>query len=212
VPRCLAALTGLLFCCGTALRAQTVTLGLKAGATSAHFVSNDWNYYGNRKAPTMGVQATLRLGPVVAIRLEALYVEKGSIGAINMRLRYIEVPALLRLSYPRPVFGAEVAGLIGVASARETGCHLVVWDVSGIPEDPTPAMPREYDCWSWRQTGLDFGLVGGLEIERRLPVGRLSLEVRYTRGTRDLASRVQCCRLENRTWAILAGYAVALMP
>ncbi len=196
---------------GESLRAQTVAIGLKAGVTAAHFTSNDLNYYGTRRAVTAAGDVTLQIGPVFGLRLEAMLVERGSVGGIDMRLRYLEFPILARLAAPATFLGVRPAVLLGVASAREIGCHLVVWEVGGIPEDPTPASPRELDCIEWRQTGLDFSAVAGVELQRTLPHGQLSIELRYSRGLRDLASAYACCRLQSRTWALLVGYGLALL-
>jgi len=151
----------------------------------------------SRQGAITGAYLHFPLGDALAIRPELLFSLKGGStvsaiaggDSIDIELAYIELPVLLRASFPtgsvRPVLFA------GPALAIEIGCDFSFADSvrSTCGQATLPAVR------SW-----DFGLVGGGGVEKRLRRATIALEARYTVGTRSILEGV---KLTNRAFGLV---------
>ena len=151
----------------------------------------------SRQGAVTGAYLHFPLGDALAIRPELLFSLKGGSTAsditggesIDIELAYIELPVLLRASFPtgsvRPVLFA------GPALAIQIGCDFSFADAvrSTCGQATLP-----------RVRGWDFGLVGGGGVEKRLRRATLALEARYTVGTRSILEGV---KLTNRAFGLV---------
>jgi Outer membrane protein beta-barrel domain len=163
------------------------------------------NLLTSRQGAITGVYLQFPLHDVFAIRPELLFSLKGGSTVatiagqgdanIDIELAYIELPVLLRASFPtgsvRPVLFA------GPALAIQIGCDFSFdfgtrSDRSTCGQDTATAVR---DVRSW-----DFGLVGGAGIEKRLRRATIALEARYTVGTRSI---LEALELKNRAFGLL---------
>jgi hypothetical protein len=162
-------------------------------------VGEGGNLLTSRQGAITGAYLHFPLSDALAIRPELLFSLKGgstvaNVGgqsqAVDIELAYIELPLLLRASFPtgsvRPVLFA------GPALAIQIGCDFSFADSvrSTCGQDSLPPLVR-----SW-----DFGLVGGGGIEKRLRRATIALEARYTVGTRSVLEDLE---LKNRAFGLL---------
>ena len=184
-----------------ALRAQPVSIGVKAGVTAARMpgvtdaveVAVDEE---SRWGGTGGVFVTLPLNDLVAFQPEALYVVKGATlvsRAVSYTLsfdaRYLEMPLFFRFgrSSRRPYFLAgPYLGFRLAAEAREV--------VDGVTET------RDFsDQINRVDAGVSFG--AGATF------GRFLVEGRWTEGLRDVESEDSFdTAVRHRVLAVLAGF------
>ena len=207
-------LLGILVPC--AAPAQTLLLDGHAGISRANIssYSGGVNYAANAQdagGVSAGLGLQLKLNRLLALRLEADYAQKGTQG---LRSGYFELPMLARLAAPWSPGGVTVAGVAGVAPSWLLHCTYQepgggIQPQAGAPGTttaPTTADP----CRSIFTDLNDFGWVGGLALSRSAGRGILEAELRYTRGTSDIASAYQCCVVQNRAIQVLIGYALRL--
>lgn len=163
-------------------------------------VGEGGNLLTSRQGAITGAYLHFPLSDALAIRPELLFSLKGGStvaniagqgeASIDIELAYIELPVLLRASFPtgsvRPVLFA------GPALAIQIGCDFSFADLvrSTCGQDSLPPLVR-----SW-----DFGLVGGAGIEKRLRRATIALEARYTVGTRSI---LEALELKNRAFGLL---------
>ncbi len=163
------------------------------------------NLLTSRQGAITGAYLHFPLSDALAIRPELLFSLKGGStvaniagqgeASIDIELAYIELPVLLRASFPtgsvRPVLFA------GPALAIQIGCDFS-FDFGSRSDRST--------CGQDTLTGVtavrswDFGLVGGVGIEKRLRRASIALEARYTVGTRSVLEDLE---LKNRAFGLL---------
>jgi hypothetical protein len=160
-----------------------------------------------RHGVALGAGLRLQLPWGLGIQAEAQYVEKGE---PYLHLGYWEFPLLLRVEIPVRVAGFSPALAGGIAPARLARCTLWSFPL-GPAADGALAGPEKAPCWLDITDSDDFGLVAAVELARLLRRGRLGLEVRYTRGTSDIASGYACCVLRNRSLAVALTYAISVL-
>lgn len=158
----------------------------------------------SRQGAITGVFLQFPFGEVLAVRPALLFSLKGGqTGAtvagsgevdIDIELAYLELPLLLRASFPtgklRPVIFA------GPAVALQIGCDF---RFTG-PADSVRATCGQDNLNTVRQ--WDFGLVGGGGAEIRLRRATMALEARYTVGTRSVLENLS---LKNRSFSVTLG-------
>jgi hypothetical protein len=168
-------------------------------------VGEGGNLLTSRQGAITGAYLHFPLSDALAIRPELLFSLKGGStvaniagqgqASIDIELAYIELPVLLRASFPtggvRPVLFA------GPALAIQIGCDFSFdfgsrSDRSTCGQDTLTAVTT---VRSW-----DFGLVGGGGIEKRLRRATVALEARYTVGTRSILEDLE---LKNRAFGLL---------
>jgi hypothetical protein len=105
--------------------------------------------------------------------------------------------------------GFTAALAAGIAPARLVRCTL--WTTPGQLQ-PAAASPYTYQapCSEHITRSSDLGVVAALEVQRLLKPGRVSAELRYTRGTTNIVSGYSCCVVKNRSIALIVGYGLAI--
>jgi len=182
-------------------RAQQV--GVKAGVNFASLTpeENEDPDDSRRVGPIAGAWLRTRASGRISYQFEGLFSEKGvkfkapAIGleAADLRIRYVEVPAMIRagLGAAGPAARAFVVGgaapsfkLSARAKARSEGQQHVT--------DPGDEV-----------YSFDVGLVGGFG----LAVGRALVETRYTHGLRHINTddNGDEDRIKNRVFSVMAG-------
>lgn len=146
--------------------AQSVTGGIRVGASASSLVNEDSDDSTRRLGVNPGVFVDFNLNPRVAIRLEGAFAMKGSKGEgsggdYTVALDYAEAPILLKL---KPSAGQPVVVMAGVAPSRKVGAK---YKADG---DTTKYGDLVHS--------FDLGLVVG--------VGFGPVDVRYTRGTKPV--------------------------
>jgi len=175
-------------------------VGVQVGYSRSDIaVGGGGNLLNSRQGAISGVYLHFPLTDVFAIRPELLFSLKGgstvaNLGgqgeqSIDIELAYIELPVLLRVSFPtgsvRPVlFG-------GPALAIQVGCDFSF-------SDGTRSTCGQDNLNTVR--GWDFGLVGGGGVEKRLRRATIALEARFTAGTRSILEDVD---LKNRAFGLV---------
>ena len=194
--------------------AQTVVAGLRLGVTKS-WVQPNWDP-STRHGMTAGAALSLQATPLIGFQVEGAYLQKGYVKGIRtLRLDYAEMPILVRLTLPHRALGAQLSALLGVAASREVHCAA-----TGSSQVVSPLQAAAYwrpfqdsasvvDCIEFRNHVIDFGLVAGVEVAHIVPGGRLSLEVRYVNGTKNLS--YDGGTLRNRHFALLFGYGITLL-
>ena len=149
-----------------------------------------------------GAYLEMSLPALITIQPEVLYSTKGVIFETNYtRLgqpatstqtntyTYLEVPVLVKYSFPIPVFkptlyvGPEVGFLLNArARFEDTGASTVESDIKSII------------------TGTDLGAVFGASVH----VLAVDIEVRYTMGLKS-TTKGYSANVYNRVWGIMAG-------
>lgn len=160
------------------------------------------NLLTSRQGAITGVYLHFPLSDALAIHPELLFSLKGGSTVatiagqgeanIDIELAYIELPLLLRASFPtgsiRPVLFA------GPALAIQIGCDFS-FDLGSDSTRSTCGQDNLTTVRSW-----DFGLVGGGGVEKRLRRATVALEARYTLGTRSVLEDVD---LKNRAFGLV---------
>ena len=170
--------------CVAALLPQSLSagFGLKGGYALSKFSSTatDAPDFMNLPAPVGGFFFSLGLGPL-AIQPEVLYVRMGAKTeaeglALEYRLDYIQVPVLFKMSVipAGPVRPIIYAGGYGSFMLNAKG----VMTFEGTTE--------EADLGDMFKSS-DFGLVGGVGLEFKLPGIMISVEGRYNYGLANIA-------------------------
>ena len=198
-----------------AATAQVLAGGVKIGVAStriAGFNRPDWR---SRVSPTFGAILRLRIRNALSIQFEGFYAKKGADfgdSASGLRIDYLEMPVLLRLASRTDTSGTGIAVLLGFALSREVGCRLRYYTGSNVASAmEATGFVANHDCIERRSDAIDYGVVGAVELEGLLPLGRISVELRYTYGLANVASEFSGWAVRNRSVALLFGYAIAVL-
>ncbi|SRR5713101_914730 len=168
--------------------AQSLAFGAVTGMSSTQ-LATPGNYFGRRTGFALGGEVTLELGDRIALRAQALVHEKGSSGSglFNMRIRYLETPILVTVSAMRRTARLRPHLSVGVAPAKELACGGTM-ERGYFEVPPRPPVPVPLDCSTERTDLWDVGVVGAGGIELRVARLRIGVELRYTKGTHNIAS------------------------
>ncbi len=171
---------------------RAVRFGIEGGAALTNFAGgniteNDW-----RTSPWVGLSVVAeRPGAVVGLQSGLHVVSKGpsfntdaAIGSV--RLRYLEVPLLLRLGPARPASRVRPVLLVGGAVGVRIGCSIAA-EASGISASlscddaffGSGADVQRVDA------GLSIGGEVGIPFRKRMVIAPM---VRYTLGLVNIAS------------------------
>jgi hypothetical protein len=156
-----------------------------------------------------GAVVEIGLSRRLSLQLEPMYMQKGEridihdfLGedvSASLRLSYVELPVLLKLS--RSTGRVRPYVIAGPSVGYRTGVRLKD-EITGEDEDPADA---DENLRKW-----DFGVAagGGLTV----PVGRAAafVEGRYTWGLVNLDKEDQELTLKNRGIQVLAGFTVPI--
>jgi len=206
----------LLLAAGTASAGSRPKLGVKAGLS---FADQDWEYTnslgkvdrGHRSGLAFGLFTDLPLTPVVQLRPEVLYVQKGS---------QIELPYMTEAGVPAGTVTSQdqidYLSLVATAKFKKRAGPLGVYvfggprldlKVSTSSDDESPAMEAVLDSYKSTVTGLTIG-VG---IERSFgAIGPVLVEARYDYDFSEAAKYVgdeATLTIDNKGFLILFGMA-----
>jgi hypothetical protein len=158
-------------------------VGIKGGYSLSKFslTATDAPPFTNLSSPVGGIFFNLKLGPI-AIQPEVLYVRMGSRyvvagSGLEFRFDYIQVPVLLKLSVIPlgPIRPIIYAGGYGSYLFKANGVELLDGAVVGEPVD----LMADYEKY-------DYGVIGGVGIEFKLPGISFSVEGRYNYGLKNI--------------------------
>lgn len=183
-----------------------VHLGGRGGLVSASTTFEEFNSE-FRSAAVLGVFASIGRSRPLSVQAELLLMTKGfsTVGFLvdgtTARLRYLEIPVLLRLALPengrfRP------AVMAGGYYGYEIGC-----ETSGQQPlvDGTDSCNARFRLRGKGDVGLVFAGSVDFEVSER---AFLVLDGRYNFGLRDLHFDPETERARSRTWAITAGFGI----
>jgi hypothetical protein len=163
-------------------------LGVKAGLSFATLSESSTSPdFRNQTGFAAGVSLGLPLGGVFVLQPEALYAEKGAKGATSsndLKVAYLDVPLLLRLTIPTPGLAPFAVG--GPQASFQLRCEL-----------------GQSDC-DQDFAGTDYGVAVGAGVRIGGGLG-FTVEARYTQGLKDINRVSQGFDSKTRTFFILAG-------
>jgi hypothetical protein len=194
------------------LRAQRTEIGGRVGWASSYVA---WEAPGpidsyssqNRRTVAGGVFVRHTLWRGLSAQPELLLVGKGFNRTEPMvHATYLEAPLLLRADYHADELRLFVEA--GAALAYELRCRVSYMTLAG---------PFEGDCntpgpvaLSTATRRVDLGRIFGAGLALRAGPGSIVLDMRHTRGLRDIDTNPGGERMLNRSTALTAGYAVPL--
>jgi hypothetical protein len=179
--------------------------GIKGGYALSKFAAASPDpipfIFGNLNSPVGGIYFSLGLGPL-AIQPEVLYVRMGSeyeideANNVKWQFDYVQVPVLLKLKVIPlgPIRPVIYAGGYGAYLIKANG----VMTVDGVPGDGTD-ISDAYQKY-------DYGVVGGVGVDFKLPGITFSVEGRYNYGLKNIyADPAAGDSLKNRSMMALVG-------
>lgn len=198
----------LVFTLSTAsVSAQGLTGGLKAGMNIANIHGDDVeDMWDSKIGICAGGFITCRLSDLFAIQPELLFTMKGAKAEeevfgetmkVTMKMNYLEIPVLAKLSIPTP--GTVKPSLF-------VGPSLAI-KLSGKAKVEYAGESAEADIEELKST--DFGLVFGGGIDFALGQGKLTVDARYTLGlttTREPEDEEEV-DVKNGVISIMVGYS-----
>jgi hypothetical protein len=184
-----------------------VTFGVKAGANFATLAGDDVTDVDSRTGLVLGGLLVYDISELLAIQPELLYSQKGgsfseTLGGETvsgtLKLDYVEVPLLLRLSVPAGSPDLRPSLHAGPTFAFEVSCKVsfTAFGDSGTEDCEDDGDRRKFD------PGL--GLGGGLDVA--FLAGTLMIEGRYTMSLRTLDASGDEADVKNRAWSLTFGY------
>jgi len=193
--------------CVAALLPQTLSagFGIKGGYSLSKFAAASADpipfTFGNLNSLVGGIYFSLGLGPL-AIQPEVLYVRMGSeykideANNVKWQFDYVQVPVLLKLKVipVGPIRPVIYAGGYGAYLIKANG----VMTVDGVPGDGAD-ISDEYQKY-------DYGVIGGVGLDFKLPGITFSVEGRYNYGLKNiLIDPATGDSMKNRSMMALVG-------
>ena len=195
--------------------AQSIQAGVVAGANISTLVGDDAPDADSRTAIMAGVQLLFQPATPVGFQTGLIYAGKGakfSEGGFEgfFKFSYIEIPALLRASFP--VTGSQLRPVVlaGLSLGIKSGC------TAGI-ENATTSF--EADCDEGGVDGdldmksIDLGMSLGFGLD--VPVGNgliLSPAARYTRGLTSLDDSGEDADVRNSALELSVALRMRIIP
>ena len=191
--------------------AGQVTLGVSAGLSSSMVSLTGLNVQGeeSRNGFAAGASLTLPLSQSLGLRLEGSYVPRGvtwsdpKLGDVSVRVDYVQLSALGRVSIPLVGSRISLQLLAGPAIAREMSCEVQV----DYALQPITLAGKCTDEATYNPThAMDVGVVGGAGVQMGV-MGRmgLSLDFLYTYGLRSIYAGELDRTVHNRAMSLQAG-------
>ncbi len=204
---------GLVAC--NALAAQTVEIGVKGGFLAAGMSRSDVSIaqmkalgMSSTLEATGGAFITLNLGPRFALQPEVLYLPKGGDweafgAAVHVKLTYVEVPLLAKLTFPIRGTAVRPHLLAGPALAFQSACD-VTGQVAGFSTTMT-CSAASGGLVGFK--GTDAGMILGAGLD--VPVGQLRafVEGRADIGLSNVADSQAGAEIRNLAFAGYVGLA-----
>ena len=193
--------------------AQGLTAGLKAGVSIANLHGDDVKLaeelgieFSSKIGLCAGGFITYALNDMFAVQPELLFTMKGSKAEgevegepakLTMKLNYLEIPVLAKLSIPTPG---------DVRPSLFVGPSLAI-KLTGKAKVESAVESEEADIEGLKST--DFGLVFGGGIDFALGQGKLTVDARYTLGlttTREPEEGDEI-DIKNGVISLMVGYS-----
>lgn len=171
---------------------RSVHVGLEGGAALTNFTGgavteNEW-----RTSPWIGLSVVTERSGAVGLQSGVQLVSKGPAfnlpggGITSVRLRFVEVPILLRLGPARPASRVRPVLLVGGAVGVRVGCSVTGRsNAGGVSLDCDSAFFGSQVDVQRFDAGLSIGGEVGISYRKRLVIAPM---VRYTRGLINIAS------------------------
>ncbi len=163
-----------------------IKFGIKGGITSAKVTGDDTEGLDSRSGIVAGVFASLKLTHGLSLQPELLFVQKGAKGPMTIgttpvdatiKLDYFELPVLLKYGFGgRGAMSPFLVGGVALSSVKSSKTEA---SVVGIP-----LLTGDSDNYNERST--DLGLVVGGGVDLTMGPTRLSIELRFTSGTKQI--------------------------
>jgi len=196
----------------TAVSAQTVTAGVKAGAVFAsqlhpgegldRLSGTSTLFTGEKPGFLVGGFGTVAFTAHMAFEPEVLFVKKGvklhatdNVTTVKVSVNYVEVPLLLRV--------AQATGATRTTGFLLVGPSLGFRGSRKAELESSIGASRTLDVSSvYKSTDVGLVIAGGVEIHREV------IELRYTVGMSDIVDDAypHADSIKNRTFALIAGF------
>jgi hypothetical protein len=190
-------------------RAQDLRVGMSLGTSSFTFGGNDVHRdQSARTHLTIGLHAEYRIIPALSVETGLSWVPKGARGILqgfeepittDVRLDYLQVPALVRLTVPSGTF-VRPSVIAGPALSVEARCEERL---------EIGAIANHIDCDDTGRVRTDWGILLGGGLAAGTGRMEVALEGRYELGLRDL-DRVDAIETKSRGWTVTARVSRAL--
>jgi hypothetical protein len=189
--------------------AQDVRIGAHAGVASSTFRTDDGHRLdGYRHGLALGVRVDVGVAGPLRLETGVSWTEKGAEGTVQgfeepiatqVRLRYLQVPLLLRLDL-RSNASLRPSVAVGPAISFEVGC--------AYEQDPSN-VAVVLGCQDPDRARTDWGLIfgGGLAFDAGRAI--IIFDARYDVGLRDLDT-IDQLRTRNRTFSVSTGLAIPI--
>jgi len=185
--------------------AHAQQVGVKAGVNFASLTPEEDEDPDTSRRPGPIGGLWVRTPPLrrLSFQFEGLFSEKGVTfnapgfggnDSLDIRLRYLEIPLLVRVDAGSAGAAARPFIIGGVAPAFKLSAHA-----TAVADDEEVRRNIDDEIYS-----ADAGLVGGLGVE----LGRLQIEGRYTHGLRHINTddNGDEDRIKNRVVSVLVGF------
>lgn len=193
-----------------AVAQQGAAVGAQVGYSRADLVGANANLVDSRQGAITGVYLHLPVSTVASVRPELIFSVKGGqiltlisdttetedLALLDLELAYLELPVLARLTLPRGRYRPAIFG--GPSLGVQIGCDVLVTPVDGGPQNNGTCGENVFGVSEW-----DFGWIAGAAVEMHLTRVTLSLQGRYTEGTRSVVEGP--VEFKNRGVAVLFG-------
>lgn len=178
-----------------------IKFGFKGGVNIANVTGGDSGGYESKSGIMGGLFASLSLGSGLSLQPELLYVQKGakrtaedsaSSGTLTLQMNYIEIPVLIKYGFKS---GGAVTPCLFAGPAfgfNKSSKTEVEGTLMGIPAS------GDVDNYNEVSSDLSFVLGGGVDFS--LGTAKLTLELRYTSGTKVLWEDVDIDNLPDYEW------------
>ena len=179
-------------------------IGIKAGANFASLTPEEDEDPDRslRSGPVAGLWVRMASASPVSFQVEGLFSEKGvkfkapaiGLDAAEIRLRYLEIPALARADFGAAGSAVRAYVVGGAAPAFKLAARA---KAEGQGQQSDRDVGDEI-------FSFDVGLVGGFGVE----FGRALVEARYTHGLRHINTddNGDEDRIKNRVFSLMAGF------
>ncbi|HVO76167.1 MAG TPA: porin family protein [Ignavibacteriaceae bacterium] len=180
---------------------------------------------GTRTALVLGGIINFDLSPLLSLQAEPSYVQKGSSvditqiqnginikGEGNISINYIEIPILLKVTFPTPQIKPFLVGGASV-SFRAGDAKLTLDKVTGNGQDVTNLIPAEDKEQTMKSKSTDFVLNFGAGL--MIPVSLLDIfiEGQYNLGLTNINDESNDdTKIKNHGIQIKAGLLFSLEP
>ncbi len=182
---------------------QMVTAGIQGGlnmATADVKGSVFTGDVGTRTGYHMGIMAKVDITPYFAVRVDAMYSQKGfakGSGDIAAAINYVEIPIYFVVQIPAKI---QPYLMLGAVLGLETSCKLTTSTLDNVPCAEVSSLPIQ-------TKGADSGLMFGLGVDTKLGPGLIFADAIYNYGLTDISEpSLEVDHVKTRTFYLSLGY------